>query len=324
MLNADDRYDLYEKIKYTLEKNEFVVNPFREIQYGIQFICFLYERSALLRVYEGKKGLKLDFSLCQDEGLAENIAVLIDSTDQLYSKSKEIAKHYEKAGPDSVLPGKDPSDLIGVDESGKGDYFGPLVVASVHSDKHTNEKLKDMGVQDSKKLTDEKMLQMAPDIMELCKHSIVLIGNESYNDVYERMQNLNHLLAWGHGKAIEQVLNEVECDNVLSDQFGHASLVKNALRTKGISVNLFQRPRAESNIAVAAASILARATFVEEIMRIENHYQMPFPKGCSENTLKSAILFCESHGREHLPTVAKLHFNLTQKIDDILVPEEEV
>jgi ribonuclease HIII len=323
MLNAKDKYDLYEKMKHILEKNDFTVNPFREIQYGLQFICFLHERDALLRVYQGKKGLKLDFSMCKDEGLAENIAVLVDSTDQLYSRAKEISKHYEKDGPDTTLPTTDPEDLIGVDESGKGDYFGPLVIASVHSDKATNKKLIDLGVQDSKKLTDERMLKMAPKIMDLCEHSIILMSCNSYNDVYERMQNLNHLLAWGHGKAIEQVLNDCECENVLSDQFGHASLVKNALRAKGITVNLFQRPRAESNIAVAAASILARATFVEEITNMGTHYNMTFPKGCSDKTLNAGMTFCQDHGREQLPLVAKLHFNLTGKIDGSLTKNEE-
>ena len=158
MLNSSDRYDLYEKIKHMLEKNEFIVNPFREIQYGLQFICFLHERSALLRIYEGKKGLKLDFSLCQDEGLAENIAVLLNATDQLYQRSHELNKHYEKSSPDAVQATQDPDDLIGVDESGKGDYFGPLVIASVHSDEAKNEQLKKLGVQDSKTLTDKKIM----------------------------------------------------------------------------------------------------------------------------------------------------------------------
>lgn len=322
MLNAKNKYELYEKMKHILEKNNFTVNPFREIQYGLQFICFLHERSALLRLFEGKKGLKIDFSQCKDEGLAENIAVLVDSTDQLYNKAKQIAAHYEKNSPDYFENHDDPEDIIGVDESGKGDYFGPLVVAAVHSNPEHAAFLSEIGVDDSKKLGDEKILRLAPEIMKRCEHSIVLVSANSYNDVYAKMQNLNHILAWGHGKAVEQILNECKCDNVLSDQFGQASLVKNALRTKGINVNLYQRPRAESNIAVAAASILARATFVQEIARMENHFHMPFPKGCSDTTLKSAMLFCEAHDRSNLHSVAKLHFKLTQSVDEYLSTQE--
>ena len=89
-------------------------------------------------------------------------------------------------------------ERIGIDESGKGDYFGPLVIAAVFVNAITQNELALMRVRDSKNISDGHILEMAPDIRTICPHSIVAIGPKKYNELYAKMKNLNRLLAWGH------------------------------------------------------------------------------------------------------------------------------
>ncbi len=150
-------------------------------------------------------------------------------------------------------------ERIGIDESGKGDYFGPLVIAAVFVTPTTQTDLSLMQVRDSKKLSDGRVREMAPDIRLLCPHSIVAIGPQRYNELYTKIRNLNRLLAWGHARALENLLQQVDCSLAIADQFGDEQLILNALQEKGKQIRLVQRTKAESDLAVAAASILARA-----------------------------------------------------------------
>ena len=143
-------------------------------------------------------------------------------------------------------------ERIGIDESGKGDYFGPLVIAAVFVDAITQHELALMQVRDSKKISDGRILEMAPDIKTICPHSVVAIGPQKYNELYGKIKNLNRLLAWGHARALENLLDKVSCGRAIADQFGDERLILNALQAKGRTIALEQRPKAESDIAVAA------------------------------------------------------------------------
>lgn len=319
MINASDKFDYYAQLKRRLVSKGLSVNPYREIDYGIQFLVFLDDDDDLVRVYESKKGIKLDLSQVKNESIR---AALDEFAAPVTAKPVKIASPTHAFQDDddtlSETPDTDPAELIGVDESGKGDYFGPLCIAAVHTDAKKSIQLRKWGVNDSKKITDEKILELAPKIKSLCHHTVVTMGNESYNEIYEQFQNLNHILAWGHAKSMEGVLKQVKCPYALSDQFGRKSLVENALRAKGIKLTLFQRHRAEDNVAVAAASILAREAYITQLEKMENSFQMRLPKGCSKNTLKSAIIFAQKIGREQLSNVAKMHFVVTKHVDDFL------
>src|SRR4051812_26502650 len=107
-------------------------------------------------------------------------------------------------------------ERIGIDESGKGDYFGPLVIAAVFVDATTQEELSLMQARDSKKISDGRILEMAPDIRMICPHSIIAIGPERYNGLYTKIRNLNRLLAWGHAKALETLLDKVTCGHAIA------------------------------------------------------------------------------------------------------------
>ena len=176
--------------------------------------------------------------------------------------------------PDSI-------ERIGIDESGKGDYFGPLVVAAVFVDATTQDELALMAVRDSKKISDGRILELAPDIKTICPHSVIVIGPQKYNELYAKIKNLNRLLAWGHAKALETLLERVSCERAISDQFGDERLILNALQEKGRRIVLEQRTKAESDLAVAAASILARSEFLLRLKRLSEDVGTTLPKGAS-------------------------------------------
>ncbi|OQW62205.1 MAG: ribonuclease HIII [Nitrospira sp. ST-bin5] len=205
-------------------------------------------------------------------------------------------------------------ERIGIDESGKGDYFGPLVIAAVFVDAVTQGELALMHVRDSKKISDGRILDMAPDIKTICPHSIVAIGPQKYNELYAKIKNLNRLLAWGHARALENLLDKVSCGRAIADQFGDERLILSALQAKGRTIMLEQRPKAESDIAVAAASILARAEFLIRLKRLSEEVGTSLPKGASSTVEVAARMVMKKHGEERLAHVAKLHFKTTQAV----------
>ena len=143
---------------------------------------------------------------------------------------------------------------------------------------------------------------------------MVAIGPEKYNELYDQIQNLNKLLAWGHARVIENILENVDCPNVLSDQFGDESLIKKALMKKGQGITLYQRPRAEENIAVAAASILARDGFLAYMAQLSQDHNITLPKGANPRVIQIGRKLVASSGKDVLRQVAKLHFKTTQSI----------
>ena len=205
-------------------------------------------------------------------------------------------------------------ERIGIDESGKGDYFGPLVIAAVFVDATTQGELTLMQVRDSKKISDGRILDMAPDIRTICPHSIIIIGPQRYNELYAKIRNLNRLLAWGHAKALETLLEKVSCGRAIADQFGDEQLILNALQGKGRTITLEQRHKAESDLAVAAASIVARAEFLVRLQRLSDEIGTTLPKGASPAVELAGRMIVKKHGEERLESVAKLHFKTTQAV----------
>jgi len=205
-------------------------------------------------------------------------------------------------------------ERIGIDESGKGDYFGPLVIAAVFVDATTQNELNLMQVRDSKKTSDGRILDMAPDIRMVCPHSIISIGPQRYNELYAKIHNLNRLLAWGHAKALETLLDRVTCGCAIADQFGDERLILNALQEKGRTIVLEQRHKAESDLAVAAASILARSEFLQRLKRLSTEVGTTLPKGVSPAVELAGRMIVKKHGKERLGSVAKLHFKTTQAV----------
>lgn len=207
---------------------------------------------------------------------------------------------------------------IGTDESGKGDYFGPLVVAGVFILDEQQKVLAELGVKDSKRLSDNRVREFADLIKRGYKHSLVVIGPEKYNELYSKLRNLNRILAWAHSRAIENLLEEVHCTLAVTDQFGDKVYVLNALMKKGRNIELIQRPKAEEDLAVAAASILARAEFLKRLYFLSQDIGINLPKGSPPFVVEIGIELAKVHGVQVLDKVAKKHFKITKRIMDSL------
>lgn len=206
------------------------------------------------------------------------------------------------------------SRYIGTDESGKGDFFGPLVIAGVYVDEELSRKFLELGIKDSKKLDDKTIIKLSAHIRNNAPHSVVVIMPEKYNELYNSFRNLNKLLAWGHARAIENVLEKQHCECALSDKFGDESLIKNALLKNGRNINLEQRVRGESYTGVAAASVIARAEFVKRCGELSNKFGIDFPKGASDKVVLTAKEYAQKFGKDNLKYVAKMHFKTTQNL----------
>ncbi|MBR5026262.1 MAG: ribonuclease HIII [Victivallales bacterium] len=214
----------------------------------------------------------------------------------------------------------------GIDESGKGDFFGPLVVACCYTEGDMARHLLQAGVADSKTIkTERKIFELADLIRKEAagRFNLIVLMPETYNRLYASIGNLNRLLAWGHAKTLENVLEKVpNCPRAISDQFAQsATTVQRALQSRGRQIQLEQHPKAEADVAVAAASILARAEFVQRMKALGEQAGMPLPKGASAEVLKTAKQLVQQLGAEALPKFAKMHFKTAAEV--LGIKEEE-
>ena len=200
---------------------------------------------------------------------------------------------------------------FGIDESGKGDFFGPLVIAGAFTNRESARILLDSGVMDSKKISDPKIRKLAELIRQTpdLDHEIIMVGPKKYNELYSKIGNLNKLLAWGHATAIENLcIKRPDCQRALSDQFANPSRLRSALGKNGREIHLQQRTKAESDITVAAASILARDKFLWWMEQASEKYGLSIPKGASKAVRETASKLVAKHGKGILFNIAKTHF----------------
>ncbi len=207
---------------------------------------------------------------------------------------------------------------FGIDESGKGDFFGPLVIAGVFTNREIARHFMENGIQDSKRIGSDakiralaKMIRQTPGVAL----DIVLIGPERYNDLYEKFGNLNSLLGWGHARVIENLLGKrPDCPHALSDKFADARVIRNALLQHGQQIELEQRTKAESDFAVAAASILAREAFIDWLERNGKRAGLTLGRGVSAAVKEAARQLVEKDGPAALRRFAKVHFRTAHEI----------
>jgi ribonuclease HIII len=207
---------------------------------------------------------------------------------------------------------------FGVDESGKGDFFGPLVIAGVYVDRGIARKLLDAGVQDSKRIgSDARIRALAQTIRKSANGLVeaVLIGPQRYNELYEKFGNLNKLLGWGHARVIENLLaKKPDCPRSLSDQFADARVIEQSLLRHGRKIDVVQRTKAESDVAVAAASILAREAFINWLEHRGKELGLRLERGASANVKEIAKKLVETKGSGALREVAKVHFRTAHEV----------
>jgi ribonuclease HIII len=207
---------------------------------------------------------------------------------------------------------------FGIDESGKGDFFGPLVISGVYVDRGIARQLLDAGVQDSKRISSDARIRALADIIQKTAIGLtdtVLIGPAKYNELYRSFGNLNSLLGWGHARVIENLLEKKpECPRSLSDQFADATVIERSLLAHGRKIRIEQRPKAESDIAVAAASILARKAFIDWLERRGKALRMRLDRGVSASVKETAKKIVETTGAAGLREVAKVHFRTAHEV----------
>jgi ribonuclease HIII len=217
---------------------------------------------------------------------------------------------------------------IGVDESGKGDFFGPLVIAGVYTERDSTHALRDAGVQDSKAITsDARIRALAEQIRAVpgVAVAVVSFGPGRYNALYSKFKSLNRLLAWGHSRVIEDLLGQrPDCPRALSDQFAEESVLRRALgpRARASGMVLQQRTKGESDTAVAAASILARERFIDWMREASDRLGIVLPRGAS-SVKAAAAQVLKARGPDFLGKVAKLHFRTAFEVLGLPVPEKK-
>ena len=261
-------------------------------------------------------------------------------------KGKLNVTVYEK-GPKVLIQGKDTEDFIrftlepevlgearlgyeeilepdrfephfGIDESGKGDFFGPLVIAGAYTDAAIARRLIDSGIMDSKRVTSPARIRALAAIIKAtpgCTTAVICIGPERYNSMFASFKNLNRLLAWGHARAIESLAAaRPECPRTLSDQFARPEILQRALKEKGLTIQLEQRTKGESDTAVAAASILARERFIDWMDKASASLGIKLPLGASDAVVQAGRALVARDGQEALSKYAKLHFRTTHAV----------
>ena len=240
---------------------------------------------------------------------------------------KEARLGYEAVlNPDLLLP------RLGVDESGKGDFFGPLCIAGAYVNESVVKAWQDAGIRDSKNISSDKRIADLAEVIRKttgCVWSVVPVGNEAYNRLYAKMRSVNTLLAWGHARVIENLMGQKHRmtpppARAISDQFAsNKEVVAKALMSLGRQVELVQRHKAEEDLAVAAASILARDEFVSRLHRLEKEFGMALPKGASAAVDAAAKEFVAKHGAEALAKVAKMHFRTALRAQGLPEPPKK-
>jgi len=255
----------------------------------------------------------------QGKGTAEFVEFLLEP---------EILKQ-AKVGYETVLNPELLLPRIGVDESGKGDFFGPLCIAGVYVNEAVIKSWADLGVRDSKNISSAKKIgELAEKIRKTpgCVVNVVAIGNEAYNRLYAKMKSVNAMLAWGHARVIENLMGlRYQMDpppvKAISDQFAASKdVIEKALMAAGREIELVQRHKAEEDIAVAAASILARDEFVKGLARLEKQFAIKLPKGASAAVDAAAKELVEARGVEDLARVSKMHFRTALRAQGLPEP----
>jgi ribonuclease HIII len=273
-------------------------------------IFFAQKNKLSVAVYE--KGPKL---LLQGKGIEEFVSFELEP--KILGQAR--LGYEEVHSPEMFEP------HFGIDESGKGDFFGPLVIAGAYTDRIIARSFLENGIQDSKRIgSDAKIRSLAKMIRQTPGTAIevVQIGPERYNELYEKFGNLNSLLGWGHARVIENLLaKKPDCPRALSDKFADARVIEKALLQRGRHIQLEQRTKAESDLAVAAASILAREAFIDWLERNGKRIGHALGRGVSATVKETARKIVEKEGPNALRRFAKIHFRTAHEIAPAHYPE---
>lgn len=297
-------YQLIQDYHNELSDMNFTLSKINSGKYNFNFEIHNHNEKVKLIIYYGKKGVKVDLQGSDNSGLKNLIENKIKNqkNDPIQEKLQFIDD--------------EPKTYIGVDESGKGNYFGPLVIAGFCVNEENRKDLISLNVRDSKTLSEKRIKNIAEELTKNFKdcYDIVIIKPSKYNELYEKnsIKNLNKLLGWGHARVIENILTKHnKCEFAICDKFGNESFIKKALLERGKKIKLIQTTKAERYLAVAAASVLARYEMLKWFDKTIERLDFKLPKGSGSVVNEAAEKLIEKFGKESLREFAKIHFKIS-------------
>lgn len=287
------------ELLHSIRANKFKCSEIEEKQYNYEFLAIRNNIKNKILVYFGKKGVrKIIQGNSNTNEYAELNGLVTGNIELNFSKDDKVID----------------TEYIGTDETGKGDYFGPLVIAGFYINEGNSDFIAYLGVKDSKLLTDPQINNIAQQIISKypTSYSSIVLEPEKYNELYNKFLNVNKLLNWGHSKVVENMLSNHSTSTVITDQFSKNPLEISKSK-KYSNVNFHQMTQAEKYLGVAAASIIARYKMNMWFEKIENE-GFRIKKGASANVEFAAKSILEKHGKQVLERLVKLHFKTTNKI----------
>lgn len=281
------------KLKNQLQNEGFIADEPTKKQYNFEVNISRGKEKIKLMVYFGKKGIKTVLQGNPNSEFYRQIDSLLNFT--LNFQSEELSE---------------PESYIGSDESGKGDFFGPLVVSAFALDYTTREKLKELNIKDSKEIFDYEIRKTASELTKRFKDriAIVEIHPKKYNELYNSFKNLNSILIWAHSKAIEELQKKFHYTHIVIDKFCSEDLIRTELNKKINDYELILTEKAERFTGVAAASIIARSRVISWFRNKSAELKIELPLGASEKVNDVASHIKNKFGNEVLTELIKLHF----------------
>ncbi len=295
-----------EKFLKKLSDNDFMVMDVKDISYGKQIIADYDLTKYIFRIYYSKKnGIKEDYSQIKNKDIFELLGI----------EPPEVKTEKEKDA--KVYPADFDYFSIGSDETGKGDFIGPLFVGAVYVDDFVSKTLKREGVKDSKKITSFKTLEdLYQKITTNAYYSVMTIEPLEYNELYEKYKNINKVLEYAHKKNMNDLLEKIKdqtLKKIIIDKFSYNNLFDNFKK----NVEIIELPKGEQFTSVAAASIVARYTqlkYFEELNKKYKKDNIEFKIGVNENTIIQVKKFVECYSFDDLKYIVKLHFKTIEEI----------
>ncbi len=312
---------LQNNLKQKLSNNGFHFQGTKPLNYGISL---LFEDGKILNLYNGKKGASavLAGKINQSERklFEEAISAVLQKGPSTLKPKQSPGSFSSSAQRTPQQSSSSPSNLfsfdqtwVGCDESGKGDFFGPLVVCAVAFKPEQVEHFAQLGIQDGKKLSNARVHHYAHIIQDSLPYKVCSFFPEEYNRDYPG--NLNHFLSDLHAQVIGELAQQEKITHAISDQFGNPARLRKTLRNKGPeNLELISLPRAEQDIAVAAAGILARSLFLQALEELSNEAGQNLPPGAGPQVLAAGKTLVRSQGESSLRKYAKLHFKTREQI----------
>ncbi len=285
--------DYYRFLKVLWAQQGCVINPFRRSSDGIQFMLFYENKSGLLKVLNQGDDYQVDYSQLKDPDLADFLSASLSDALKEPDPNFGIPTSLQE---EQAVP-QNPETLMGVSLVASEDYFGPLCVAAVSLDHCPS--------------GDPSLLSI--DEIQAFPHAVLVLRNDSYNCVYEKMQNQDHLISWAQLRVITDTLVQKDQPYIAVDSLRHSRMIQTNLRAKGREVTVLDKAQIAAHPANEYAQILATYCYQEEVIQLESHYQCKLPKGKADRVQAQKDVFIATHGEEELRFVAKCHLGIDRQ-----------